>query len=340
MISEYLEKLKNNHNLEQNEAEKCLDVIFHESVKDDDITKLLVLLAEKGETKDEIAGFSKSLLKNAVKLSFSRESIDLCGTGGSSRSRFNISTLSAFILASGGIKVIKHGNKGSRCPNGSFDLLEKLGCAFDLSFDKQEEVFHATNLCFVFARKYHPAMKKVVPARKKAGCRTIFNIIGPLCNPAQPYYQIIGTTDYVKASFIAQVLAQSDRKKCLVVVGEPGIDEISISGKTALYEVEHGLIKEYCFEPQDFNIPLIKYEYLPGGDADTNVKLFLDLIENRGNSQLKDMVCLNAGAAFYCAGAEPGIAEGYKRSCELIESGKVKEVFKKYIDCTASLPGA
>lgn len=335
MISEYLGKLRNNKDLGQDEAEKCLDMIFHESVKDDDIAELLILLAEKGETKEEIAGFSKSLLKNAVKLAFTRESIDLCGTGGSGRNRFNISTLSAFILASGGIKVIKHGNKGSRRPNGSFDLLEKLECPFDLSENKQEEVFNETNLCFVFARKFHPAMKKVVPARKKAGRRTFFNIIGPLCNPAQPYYQIIGTTEHTKANLIAEVLAQSDRKKSLVVVGEPGIDEISISGKTTLYEVESGSIKEYSFEPQDFNIPLIKYEYLPGGDADTNSGLFLELIDNKGSMHLKDMVCLNAGAAFYCAGAETSIEDGYKRSCRLIESGKVKEVYEKYKKCAA-----
>lgn len=336
MISDYLTKLKKNQDLGQDEAEQCLDMIFHESVEDDDIAELLILLAEKGETKDEIAGFSKSLLKKAVTLNLTRESIDLCGTGGSGRNRFNISTLSAFILASGGIKVIKHGNKGSRRPNGSFDLLEKLECPFVLSEDKQKEVFHATNLCFVFARTFHPAMKKVVPARKKAGRRTIFNIIGPLCNPAQPYYQIIGTTDYTKANLIAQVLAQSDRKKCLVAVGEPGIDEISISGKTTLYEIEDGSIKEYSFEPQDFNIPLIKYEYLPGGDADANSVLFLDLIDGKGNVHLKDMVCLNAGAAFFCAGVDNSIEEGYKRSCQLIESGKVKDVFEKYKTCAGS----
>ena len=336
MISGYLEILRNNKDLTQQEAEKCLNMIFHESVNDDDIAELLILLAEKGETIDETAGFSKSLLKNAVTLNLTRESIDLCGTGGSGRNRFNISTLSAFILASGGVKVIKHGNKGSRCPNGSFDLLEKLECPFDLSAGKQKEVFDATNLCFVFARKYHPAMKKVVPARKKAGRRTIFNIIGPLCNPAQPYYQIIGTTDHEKAKLIAQVLAQSDRKKCLVVVGEPGIDELSISGKTTLYEVEENKVKEYTIAPQDYNIPLIKYEYLPGGDADTNAGLFLDLITNKGNIHLKDMVCLNTGAAFYCAGLESSIAGGYKRSCILIETGKVDQVYKKYRDIAST----
>ncbi|MBN2443692.1 MAG: anthranilate phosphoribosyltransferase [Spirochaetales bacterium] len=331
MITDYLNKIRNQENLTQTEAEKCLNLIFHESVKDDDIAELLILLAEKGESKEETAGFSASLLKNAIKLDLTRESIDLCGTGGSGRDRFNISTLSAFILAAGGMKVIKHGNKGSRCANGSFDLLEKIGCNFDLPEERQKAVFNETNLCFVFARKYHPAMKKVVPARKKAARRTIFNIIGPLSNPAQPYYQIIGTTEHTKAKLIARVLEESDRKKCLVIVGEPGIDEISISGKTTIYEVENKKIKEYTFEPQDFNIPLIKYEYLPGGDADTNKKLFLDLIENKGNNYLKDMVCLNAGAAFYCAKADKTIDDGCERSRELLDSGKVKKIYEKYI---------
>ena len=174
------------------------------------------------------------------------------------------------------MKVIKHGNKGSRSPNGSFDLLEELECQFDLSETRQKEVFDKTNLCFVFARKYHPAMKKVVPARKKAGRRTIFNIIGPLCNPAQPYYQIIGTTDHVKANLIAQVLAQSDRKKSLVVVGEPGIDEISISGKTTIFEVEHGNLKEYLLAPQDFNIPLIKIPEMSIAIIATNTKIIVN----------------------------------------------------------------
>ncbi len=331
MLKEYINKVKKGDSLSVQESEKCLLTILDNEVDDNQIADFLISLAEKGESKNEVIGFSNILLSKTLPLKLDKESIDLCGTGGSGLNRFNVSTTSSFILASGGVKVIKHGNKGSQKPNGSFDLLDELKCNYDLKEENQKKLFNSTNLTFIFARKYHPAMKKVVNARKMAKRRTIFNIIGPLCNPAKPNYQIIGTTDSKKAKLIADCLLEMSKKRCLVVLGEPGIDEISISGKTSIYKIQDNTINKYKLDPHKFNINYTEYSKIPAGNADENISILNSLLNNTAPESIKDMVCLNSGAAFYCYGKTENIKEGIEKSRSLLKSGTVKEFVDNYI---------
>ena len=313
--------------LSVDDAEQCLNMILEGDVPDEEIATLLIALGERGETADEILGFCKALLAKAHPLTISSNVIDLCGTGGSGLDRFNVSTTSAFVLAAGGVPVMKHGNKGSKKPNGSFDLLEKLGCNFDLEDARLVEVFEQTHVGFLFARKYHPVMKKVVAARQMANRRTIFNLSAPLCNPVNPQCQIVGTIDAGVGRHLVEVLRKLGRKRFLVVIGAPGIDEISISGETQVFEYHQGKVSEYTLSPSDFGIEAQDYDTIPGGDYKENEGIFLSLMDNQGPKSILDMVCLNAGAAFYCFGKAGTILDGYLLSKDLFEKGLVREKF-------------
>lgn len=329
MIQKYIERLKAGESLSTNEAEACLNTIFENDVPDEAIAKLLVAFSDKGETAEEILGFCRVLLAKAVLPPLPAEVIDLCGTGGSGLDRFNVSTTSAFVLAAGGVPVLKHGNKGSKRPNGSFDLLEKLGCQFDLEADQMRTVFDASNMSFLFARKFHPVMKKVIVARQMAERRTIFNLSAPLCNPANPHYQIVGTIDARIGNALVQVLQELGRKRFMIVIGAPGIDEISISGETQVFEYNQGEVEEYTLSPSDFGIEAQDYDTIPGGDYKENEGIFLSLMDNQESASVLDMVCLNAGAAFYCFGKTETILDGYLLSKDLFANGCVKEQFLK-----------
>jgi len=330
MLVSYIDKIKKRESLTIDEAYNCFNTILEGSYPDEQIAELLTILSNKGENVGEIIGFAKVLLDKSKKININNNAIDLCGTGGSNLNRFNISTTSAFVLAAGGVQVIKHGNKGSKKPNGSFDLLENLGINHDIDDSKLLNIYDKTNLSFLFARKFHPIMKKVANARKLANIRTIFNIIGPLCNPADPYYQIIGTTDLFTAKKIAKSLIMLGRKRFLVIVGYPGIDEISISGKTKIIDFNKDKIEEYDVDPDDFKIKNIEYRKIPAGNADKNSKIFYKLIKSSKPSSILDMVCINSGAAFYCADTVGSINDGYNYAKELFKRGKVKEKFEEY----------
>ena len=330
MISEYIDKIKTGGSLQVNEAEQCLNTILEKDVPDRQIAELLIALSEKGETADEILGFARALLAKSRPVPLPSNTIDSCGTGGSGLDRFNVSTTAAFVLSAGGVPVIKHGNKGSKRPNGSFDLLEKLGCRFDFEDNRLADIFAKTKVCFLFARTYHPVMIKVVTARQMADRRTIFNLSAPLCNPANPQYQILGTIDIEMGRQLAEVLRQLGRKRFLIVIGEPGIDEISVAGLTHIFELADGVIKEYDTKPSDFGITEQDYSTIPGGDNHENAEIFLSLLRNQIPESILDLVCLNAGAAFYCFGRTDSIEEGFDLSKSLFVNGLVQEKFLEY----------
>ena len=330
MISKYIDKIKGGRSLQSDEAEQCLNTILKKDVPDGQIAELLIALSEKGESADEILGFSRALLARSKPVPLTSNAIDSCGTGGSGLNRFNVSTTAAFVLSAGGVPVIKHGNKGSKRPNGSFDLLEELGCEFDFEDDPLTDIFAKTNVCFLFARTYHPVMKKVVTARQMADRRTIFNLSAPLCNPANPQYQILGTIDVEMGRQLSEVLRQLGRTRFLIVIGESGIDEISISGPTHIFEVVGDITKEYKITPSEFGITEWDYSTIPGGDSDENAEIFLSLLQNQTPEPILDLVCLNAGAAFYCFGRTDSIKEGFDLSKSLFAKGLVEEKFFAY----------
>ena len=323
------EAARSGRDLTEAKASACLRAILEGGVPDRDIADLLIALSEKGETADEIVGFCRVLEDNAVNLRLPTECIDVCGTGGSGLNRFNVSTAVAFVLASDGIRVAKHGNRGSRRPNGSFDLLDALDCPFEIPVDQIEILFEETGLCFLYARQFHPLMKAVVGARRLADRRTIFNMAAPLCNPARPACQVVGTPTRDNAEVLAETLRRLGRQRSIVVSGAPGVDEVSVSGETALLDISQDALSQMSLSPSDLGIEPIEYTSIPGGDAEVNATIFYSLFETGEPVSIAQLVSASAGVAMYCADHVRSIEEGYTRSYGLLKDGSA---FRKFQD--------
>lgn len=295
--------------------------------------------AQRGETGVELAATARYLKNHAVQVPVDTDCFDLCGTGGSGLTRYNISTTVAFVAAAAGVPVAKHGNRGSRRPNGSFDLLDELGVPFDLSPKDQAQLVASTGLCFLFARTHHPAVGKVVPYRKAAGCRTIFNLAGPLANPAKIKHQIIGTVDEATALVVSDALHELQTEGALVVWGDPGIDEISVTGTTGYFHVGAGGRTAGSFEAPRH--PDLDYGSLPGGDAPENAKLFVDLLSGEHTGPLLDMLCVSAGAAIDLWKGTPPAYEGpgAKMARSLIADGSAYSTFEGHRAMANQLAG-
>lgn len=300
------------------------------------IAEAIISLRAQGETASDICGYVEVINRNAKPISPEGELLDVCGTGGSGLNRFNVSTACAFVLSALGVKVIKHGNRGSQRPNGSFDLLEGLGVDIEQEPSQIEQTISQTNLGFVFARHYHPRLKMVAEARELAGGRSIFNLAGPLSNPAKITFQVIGTADIEKAVILAEACIKLGRRRAAVVHGDPGIDEVSISGATQVYECVDKKIKRYQIVPGDFGIPIVPYEKIPGGDFHVNREIFMRLLKGDVERSIIDMVSINAGLALYIAGKELSIENGYLSAKNCILSGKMNRQFEAYLSSLGS----
>lgn len=331
MLDEAILKFSLGESLTEYEATACLAEIFTGKVPEEKTITFLRDLTQKGESVEEILGFVRHLSARSITVSGMQNAVDTCGTGGSGMDRFNIGTTMAFVLASGGYSVAKHGNRGSKKSNGSFDLLEALDVNFDLTPEQEEEIFKRTGLCFLFARMHHPEMKLVGPARAKLESRSIFNLIGPLCNPANVLYQVVGISNHLLGDKIIQVLKQLGRKRAIVVYGTPGIDEFSISGESVYWLLnEKGEISKHRVDPSIIGIQIRDFDSVPGGDAKINKELFFRLLDGENCDGLLDMVALNAGAAIHVLGKSVSILDGYDTAKELLLSGETKMFFEKY----------
>ena len=283
--------------------------------------QLLSAWTARGETATELAALVQSLLTHAVQVPLPGPCFDLCGTGGSDLTRYNVSTTVAFVLAAAGVPVAKHGNRGSKRPNGSFDLLDALGVPFALPPRHLATLVQETGICFLFARSMHPAVAQVAPMRKLAGGRTIFNLAGPLANPCKPVRQVVGVVKNTTAQVVAGALQQLNIERAIVVRGHPGLDEISITGPSHLWEVAYGRTHHRIVE--HFHHHGLDHAALPGGDADVNAPLFADLLQGRQVGPLLDMVIANAALALDCwrNSAHPGGQESISVVREIITSG-------------------
>lgn len=266
--------------------------------------------ADAGETPAAIAALVRWLQARAVQVPLPTPAMDVCGTGGSGLTRYNVSTTVAFVLATLGVQVAKHGNRGSRRPNGSFDLLDALGIPFELVPDAQVQLFEATNLVFCFARQHHPVVGKVGAYRKAAACRTIFNLSGPLANPAPMEAQLLGTADPARLPVLTEALQELGLKKFVVCHGEPGIDECSISGATQWLAATDGA----SVQSGGCDLQVVEdYADLPGGDAPVNAALFDAILggnQDAGVQALREMVVANAALAISCWRGESISAQG------------------------------
>lgn len=337
MIGEHLDKIRDGENLSSPEATEAARSILDGSEDDQTIAQFLVALAEKGETGEEIAGFAGELLRQATPVDAPTGAVDLCGTGGGDLPRFNVSTAAAFVVASCGVVVAKHGNRGSRRPNGSFDLLEKLGIPVELPPELVEESLREVGIGFIFARAYHPVMKRVANARQVAGRRTIFNLVGPLANPARVSCQLVGTADVSKTRVLAEALQLLKKERALVVYGEPGVDEFSVSGISSMLEVRPEGIDEKQFTPTEAGITLCDYESLPTGDCEENAEVFRLLLNDEAPEGIRKMVALNSGAVLYLTGAAESIEGGFHRAEAAITDGLFKQ---KFVEMTSFLNSA
>lgn len=329
-LQQAIDRIRAKQDLTQNEAAETATEILEGKHSDNEIAEFLVSLSTKGETGDEIAGFASVLIQNAVHVDAPAGTVDLCGTGGSGRARFNVSTAAAFVVSACGVPVAKHGNRGSRQPNGSFDFLEALDLPLELPAQNASLSLESVGIAFLYARQYHPIMKNVVNARKIAARRTIFNLVGPLSNPANVDYQVIGTCDPGLMQPLGEALQGIGRRRSIVVYGEPGIDEISISGETRLLKIDSNTMSSFSVSPTDFGIAHVPYDALPSGDAESNVSTFNDVLEGKIRDGIVDMISVNAAAAMYIAGHSSSLIEGYGEAHECILDGRMKAKYEAY----------
>jgi anthranilate phosphoribosyltransferase len=321
-MDEIIKKLENKQNLTFEESRLAFENMMTGKVKDKQIQDFLILSSEKGETSNEIAGGVYVLRDKARKVNVADNAVDTCGTGGDGKNTLNISTASALLLSSFGVKVAKHGNKSVSSKCGSADVLEKLRISITLGAKEVEESINNNNFGFMFAPNYHSAMKYVGPIRKKIGKRTIFNLIGPLSSPANIKRQVVGVFDKKLLKTFAEALKNLNLKKALIVNSEDGLDEISPYAKTNILELYNGEIKETILNPNELGIKAEKFENIIGKGPDYNSEKIREIFQGKDND-FSIAVCLNAAAGLIVADKSSSFKEGYTKLRDHILSGKV-----------------
>lgn len=330
MIKEAIIKLTNKENLSYEEAKAVMNEIMSGEASDVQKSAYLTALTMKGETIDEITGSAEEMRNHAVQLSHEGDVLEIVGTGGDKSDSFNISTTSSLVIASAGVPVAKHGNRAASSKSGAADVLESLGVNITISPRKSAELLQNIGICFLFAQSYHTAMKYVGPIRKELGIRTIFNILGPLANPASANLQVMGVYDESLVEPLAKVLSNLGVKRALVVYGQDRLDEISASAETSVCEVKDGTFKSYTISPEQFGLTRCKKEELTGGTPDENAAITKAVLAG-GQGAGRTAVVLNAGAGLYVAGTADSIEAGVRLAEELIDSGKAEKKLEEFV---------
>lgn len=332
MIKEAIEKLVNKQDLTFDEAKEVMNEIMSGETPDTLISAYLVALRMKGETIEEISGSARGMRDNGTKLLHDMDVLEIVGTGGDKANTFNISTTSAFVAAAAGCKVAKHGNRGVSSKSGAADVLEALGANITVAPEKSKELLDKVGFCFLFAQKYHPAMRFVGPVRGELRLRTIFNVLGPLTNPAGASMEIIGVYEEELVEPIAKVLLNLGVKKGMVVFGQDTMDEITPSAKTTVCEIRNGETKSYEINPEEYGISICKKSDLEGGDGTENAQVTKDILSGKLQGPKRDAVLLNAGACIYVQNDDLTYEEAINIARETIDSGKAKEKLQNYIE--------
>lgn len=331
MLKFAIDKVIENIDLTEEEMIKAMNIIMEGKAVNSQISALLVGLRMKGETIDEIVGSAKVMRTKALTVNFNAEHvIDTCGTGGDGANTFNISTAAAFVAAGAGVTVLKHGNRSvsSRC--GSADVLEKLGVNIKLKPIEVEKCVKKINIGFMFAPIFHKAMQHAVQTRKELRIRTIFNLLGPLTNPACVQGQIIGVFDKSLTEVIAKSLNKLGVNRALVVHGLDGLDEITVTTKTKVSELKNNEIKTYYINPSEYGISLVKREELVGGNCEENAEIILNILKGKKSAK-RDIVLLNSGAAIYISKKAETLEEGIEMAKKIIDNGTALEKLNSLI---------
>ncbi|MFL2997852.1 MAG: anthranilate phosphoribosyltransferase [Candidatus Neomarinimicrobiota bacterium] len=330
-MNNLLEKLVNKIDLTEKEAYNMMISIMSGDYDDIQISGMLTALRCKGETVKEITGFARAMRKKMVSVKLNVPAIDMCGTGGDSKGTFNISTAATFVVAGSGVNVAKHGNRSMTSKSGSADVLQALGISINRDINDSIRDVQEVGLGFFFAPDYHPAMKHAIKPRTSLGIRTVFNILGPLCNPANVKAQAMGIFSPKLTEIQLKVLKELGSKEAMVFHGLDGLDEITTTTKTKISQLTKGNnIKTFEFDPLSLGIDVAKINDLKGGDPTQNATIIKSIM-NGNNGPKRDIVLLNAAAGILVGGMTSNIEEGYEIAKKVVDSGKAKNVMNKLI---------
>ena len=322
-LKKFIAKAADGISLTEDEAYEAMNIIMSDAATDSQIGSFLTALRCKGETIEEITGFARVMRQKAAIVPLGKSAVDIVGTGGDLANTFNISTTASFVIAGTGMNVAKHGNRSVSSKSGAADVLEALGVKIGMTPQKAAACIAETGIAFLFAQSFHSAMRFVGPSRREMGIRTVFNILGPLANPALSDYILLGVYDEKLLETMAKVLINLGVKGGMIVYGG-GLDEISVCSKTTVCEIKGKKLIKYEIDPTDFGMPLYPRSDIVGGTAMDNARITLDILSGKEQGAKRDIVLLNAGAAIYCTGAAATIEEGI-------------EMARKSIDCGAAL---
>ncbi len=334
MIKETIIKLSKKQDLAYAEAEAVMDEIMSGQATPVQMSAYLTALALKGETIDEITASAAGMRAHCIKLLHNLDVLEIVGTGGDGSNSFNISTTSSLVIAAGGVPVAKHGNRAASSKSGAADVLEALGVKIILTPERSAEILKKINICFLFAQNYHIAMKYVAPIRKELGIRTVFNILGPLSNPAGANMELMGVFDQSLVEPLAQVMANLGVNRGMVVYGQDSLDEISMCAPTSVCEIRDGKFTSYEITPEQFGYERCEKGALTGGTPAENAEITKAILKGEEKGPKRQAVCLNAGAALYIAGKAASIEEGVKLAESLIDSSAALKKLEEFVEET------
>ncbi|MGE3623351.1 MAG: anthranilate phosphoribosyltransferase [Bdellovibrionales bacterium] len=335
-LDSVLKKLAKGDNLTLGEAQGAFDLIFTGEIPPADIATFLLDLCKKGETVDELLGAVASMRSRMITVKAPPGTIDIVGTGGDNHGTFNISTAVAIVTAACGVPVAKHGNRAASSRSGSSDILAALGLNLDADFDVLEQCLQEANLCFLFAPRHHTAMKHVADVRRKLGMRTIFNLVGPLTNPANVKRHLIGVYELEWLGPMAEVLKQLGSTAAWLVHGQDGMDEITTTAPTDAVELRGGCVRHFALTPEQLGVPRVRLDELKGGDAKRNAEELKRLLQGQ-RGPYRDIVLVNTAAALAVAGKYEDMKTGMSRAADAIDGGAARHTLDTLVRLTKGL---
>ena len=336
-MKEFIKKINSNNDLSLGETQNAINLIMTGQVNDVEIESFLIGLNKKGISEEEITAAAMVMKDKSLKFDIGDGShIDTCGTGGTGLNTFNCSTASSFVAAAGGAKITKHGNKAISSKSGSADFLEEAGADINHDREKLNLIFNQVGFIFLFAPLHHEAMRYVMPVRQKIAEKTIFNLLGPHTNPCNAKRQVLGVYDKKLAKTFSSVAKNLDMEHCLIVHGDDGLDEITISSETVICELKNNKIQEYKISPKDFGVNISSFDDIIAHSAEESLMMVKEAFSGK-NSAVQDMIALNSGAALYVAGIVNSINDGVEMAFELMNNGKAADKLSDYVKVSKSI---
>lgn len=339
MFTTYLEKISIHDNLTKEEASHALSLIVDGAVTNEEVAAFLMGMRMKGETAEELTSFVEVMRDASTKVDVDTTgAVDLCGTGGDKSGTFNISTAAMFVVAGAGVPVLKHGNRSVSSKSGSMDVLETLGAVPDLQKEQVESLFEQTGMAFMFAPNFHPAMKYVMPARRALKIRTFFNMLGPLLNPAGVKHQVVGAFSREAAGLMIQILANLDTETAFTLSAHDGLDEVSLSSQTEIFELKSNLTgTPTTFDPASLGYDKVDFSELLGGNAEYNAEIIINIVNGNASRAQRNIVELNAAFGIYAAQASDTLEKAVEMASESINSGSASDKLEQFIQASKRL---